>query len=172
MRARPGPEGQSAEGGPILVSTTGPEFVDIATLYSHTGWCLAVSEIRITQEEINARRCGDKAEARAAPPAKPPDLANSCAGVSGFGFASLRSPDARSTISLASWFTSRGRLGCLATIRGASPAVAAALDREAPPSLEGAGVPTKPLLRWDRFPQADARLPLPWPQLYMRRCAA
>jgi hypothetical protein len=48
---------------------------------------------------------------------EPPLRANSCEGVGGLGLSSVRSPVASSTISLPSWFGSRGRLGCLTDIR-------------------------------------------------------
>ena len=62
---------------------------------------------------ISDRCSGVKAFARAWPPFNPPNRANSCAGVGGGGTDSVRAPLARSTIILASWFGSRGRLGCL-----------------------------------------------------------
>lgn len=49
--------------------------------------------------------------ARAFPPASPPLRLAAMAGVSGPGESFARSPVAISTISLASWFGSRGRLG-------------------------------------------------------------
>jgi hypothetical protein len=59
-----------------------------------------------------SRRCSAVNDsALAFPPFSPPLLANSCAGVGGVGCVSTISPLARSTISRASWFGSRGRLG-------------------------------------------------------------
>jgi hypothetical protein len=62
---------------------------------------------------ISMRFSLDNFSARARPPSLPPCLANSTAGLSGFGSASLASPTERSTISLPSWLGSRGRFGRL-----------------------------------------------------------
>ena len=61
---------------------------------------------------ISDRFSGERAFALAAPPASPPERANSCAGVGGSSCASVFSPVARSAIILPSWLESRGRLGC------------------------------------------------------------